>query len=345
MPKSDTCSTCDTLKIRIDSEEDEEKKSQLRLEQELHHRKAKAFQDYMKEQGEQAKAGEISVLAFDLQQSFPTPKLSCGPACYKRKIWTLNEGVHNLGTDTGYMYVWSEDEGNRGSDEVGSILLNHLQSMDTKEDLVVFSDNCKGQNKNWTIMALWFHLVKEKKFRSITHVFVVTGHTHLPCDRDFGLIEKASRRKEHVYSPEEWITIIGSIKIFQVKTMSNSDFKQISLLPIRRSAKTTEGRKVEFSKAQIFRFDEMHPGKMLMKTCLSGCFEEVFIEPMTRTLRLGTDGLPAKYSETLKLKSAKLRDVKSLLPFVPPVHHAFYNNLKEDASLDSDETEDIDERS
>ena len=104
--------------------------------------------------------------------------------------------------------------------------------------------------------------------------------------------------------------------------MSHSDFKQISLLPIRRSAKTTEGRKVEFSKAQIFRFDEMHPGKMLMKTCLSGCFEEVFIEPMTRTLRLGTDGLPAKYSETLKLKSAKLRDVKSLLPFVPFVHHA-----------------------
>ena len=50
-----------------------------------------------------AKAGEISGLAFDLQQSLPTPKLTCGPAFDKRKIWTLNEGVHDLGTDTGYV--------------------------------------------------------------------------------------------------------------------------------------------------------------------------------------------------------------------------------------------------
>ena len=59
-------------------------------------------------------------------------------------------------------------------------------------------------------MALWLQLVKEKKFKSITHNFLISGHTHLPSDRDFALIEKCHRKyAPQIYSPGEWHDIIS----------------------------------------------------------------------------------------------------------------------------------------
>jgi hypothetical protein len=39
----------------------------------------------------------LVVLPMELQQSLPTPKLSCGPAFYKRKVWTYNINIHDCG--------------------------------------------------------------------------------------------------------------------------------------------------------------------------------------------------------------------------------------------------------
>lgn len=53
------------------------------------------------------------------------------------------------------MYLWTEEKAKRGADEIGSILIKNLKNIKTGvEDLVIFPDNCPGQNKNWLIMSL-----------------------------------------------------------------------------------------------------------------------------------------------------------------------------------------------
>ncbi|CAH1098818.1 unnamed protein product [Psylliodes chrysocephalus] len=73
LPKRDTCHTCDCLNILIQTED-------------LHHRRAAAMQNSLREEVESAKTnGDKIVLTFDLQQTLPTPSLTVGPAFNLRK--------------------------------------------------------------------------------------------------------------------------------------------------------------------------------------------------------------------------------------------------------------------
>jgi hypothetical protein len=42
----------------------------------------------------------------------------------------------------------------------------------------------------------------------IHHKFLVSGHSFLPCDRDFRVIEKQKKYHPEVYIPNDWITVI-----------------------------------------------------------------------------------------------------------------------------------------
>lgn len=80
------------------------------------------------------------------------------------------------------MYLWTEDQAKRGADEVASVLMKFFETKLDYDELVIFTDNCPGQNKNWQMMAFWLQLVKEKKFRKITHHFLLSGHSVMPSE-------------------------------------------------------------------------------------------------------------------------------------------------------------------
>lgn len=79
----------------------------------------------------------------------------------------------------------------RGSDEIASVIYKHFKkNPPSTEHLIVYTDNFSGQNKNWVLISLWQQLVNEEIFKSIEYRYLVVGHTHLPSDRDFAVIEK-----------------------------------------------------------------------------------------------------------------------------------------------------------
>lgn len=47
-----------------------------------------------------------------------------------------------------------------------------------------------------------------KSITNIIHQYPEPGHSLLPCDRSFGLIEKEKRRRERVYVPAEWKEVV-----------------------------------------------------------------------------------------------------------------------------------------
>ncbi|CAH2009500.1 unnamed protein product [Acanthoscelides obtectus] len=195
LPKSDTCHTCDFLNNQMEAnKENLEEFNEFKTQLQLHQTRALAMQDSLKKEVSDNAKNSTCIISFDLQQTLPTPSLTVGPAFYLRKAWTYNLGIHDCVTGKGSMFLWAEPTAKRGSEEIASILLKYLQGISsTKEHLVVFTDNCGGQNKNWVIMSLWLQLVREGFFKSIEHRFLIPGHTHLPSDRDFAIIEKHKR--------------------------------------------------------------------------------------------------------------------------------------------------------
>ena len=207
-PKSDTCKTCDSLKVRLEAETSPEVQRQLQSELLLHQRKAERTYHQLQEDSALSQSdSDTLTITFDLQQSLPTPLLTVNVVYYKRQLWTFNLGVHCCRTGVGHMHMWDEKEGSRESQEIGSCVLTFLRENPLQaKHLIAYSDSCGGQNRNINIMCLWQYVVCSDDFSytTIDNKFMISGHSYLPNDRDFGGIEGARRRQSSLYVPEQW---------------------------------------------------------------------------------------------------------------------------------------------
>lgn len=66
------------------------------------------------------------------------------------------------------------------------------------------------------------------KIETIDLKFLVSGHSFLPNDTEFGIIERESRKSQFIYVPDDWFKIIRSAKKkkphFKVTLMSRNEF-------------------------------------------------------------------------------------------------------------------------
>ena len=53
----------------------------------------------------------------------------------------------------------------------------------------------------------WISAVQALALDSIDHIFMVSGHSFLPCDEDSGVDEREKQKKEQVYTFQDWIDI------------------------------------------------------------------------------------------------------------------------------------------
>ena len=139
---------------------------------------------------------DTEILTFDLERVLATPLLTTNVVCYKRQLWTYNLGIHDCKTGRRCMHMWHEGTASRGSHEIGSCILHHLEKMQSQATkLILYSDSCGGQNRNINLVCLWMHIVSSPEYSisQIDHKFMVSGHSYLPNDRDFASIETAKR--------------------------------------------------------------------------------------------------------------------------------------------------------
>ena len=97
------------------------------------------------------------------------------------------------------MNVWLEGDGKRRSREITSCLCATIKEhtvLKSSEELVLWSDSCGGQNGNITMVAFLLRMVFDDKLsvNKITHRIHESGHSFLPNDQDFGLIEQVKRQ-------------------------------------------------------------------------------------------------------------------------------------------------------
>jgi len=92
----------------------------------------------------------------------------------------------------------------------------------------------------------------------VNHKFLESGHTFLPNDQDFGLVEKNKRFNKDIFVPADWIKVIASAKKHKpfVVTELKTD-KIVSLKPLKQRAvnrKTPYGHKMSSAYSKLYGY-------------------------------------------------------------------------------------------
>ncbi|CAG9773480.1 unnamed protein product [Ceutorhynchus assimilis] len=335
-PITDSCRKCDEFNNKLKVTEGEEKRN-LEIEKELHLRKAELARSEIKKDGEKAmiEENETAAIAFDLMKTLPTPVLSTGITYYKRQLWTYCLGIHNLAKNTAIMYVWNESIASRGPQEIGSCLLHYCKNFVKEKKLIMYSDQCGGQNRNIKMALICDFIATSTEFtvNEIDHKFLVSGHSYLPCDQDFGIVEKEKKFHKDIFLPVHWVTVIKSArkkKPFQVIEISGKDFFSTRVLEnsITNRKVSENGSKVEWMKMQWLRYTSENKHRFQFKYSNS---EDVLFNSVNVSKRKAGNQVNAVqllFPNGRPIEKKKKQDLMDLLPYIPPIYHPFYEGLK-----------------
>lgn len=219
-PRSDTCKICDEFYVQLRSAQSEDDRKKIQLECDLHQSKASLGYTELKADIVKSKSNNSStvVLCVDMQQVLFCPTLTHSDIFYQRQLSCYNFAIHNMGTNRATMHLWYECIAGRGSTEIASCLIkfvitNYNKLTEGEErKLIVWSDRCVGQNNNWRILNTYCYLAKCGYFTEINQKFLSSGHSFLPCDRDFAVIEKAKKQQTMFMYP-----LTGNILLLTLK--------------------------------------------------------------------------------------------------------------------------------
>lgn len=321
-PRSDTCSTCDAGKG------DEEHTENYHA----------AFEAMISDRNLAELDSKVAYLTVDLQQTMPLPRLSTSKAFYLRQAWFYNLGIH-IATKEGskaLFCTWTEDQANRGSSEILSALLTTFEfdeQLKGKEHIIIWSDSCSGQNKNFLIVCLYQYLISKGRFKVIDHKFPEVGHTYLDSDRHFGRIEKQIRKYQCIYIPEQYREIISkSSKKNLVIDMANNFRKTddlITKMKLFNRKKDLLGESVRFRDGVKWIHVEEY-GFYCFKESYdpNTPFKKVNIKRyVNQEAGIGNISISRLSQKTGKLSKEKKENLKDQLPFIPEEYRWFYDVL------------------
>jgi hypothetical protein len=351
-PRSDTCGYCDELKLKLElAVKDSEKKIALIRDKELHLRKAEAFYVKLKDCSAKAKTDRtVETISFDFQQNLPLPHLPVSEIFYARQLWVYNFCIHTASSDDAHMYMWCEGDAKRGCNEVLSCLHDYIVNKLREEvkTLFIFSDACAGQNRNKTMMQYLYTLVRNKNIKAIEHTYPTRGHSFLPCDRDFALIEKLKRSRDTVYTFNEWAEIVESAR-------PNHPFVVVKVLPdlikdyqshlsrfFKQSVTNILKERLMLSKVKCLSYNDNHSTEVLaFETAQSLIPQRFIIEKPNARVSLPVAQM---YRGIVPIKAAKQRDIKRIVDkYVPQPYRAFYYaRLNADEEPPADGSDEVD---
>lgn len=190
-----------------------------------------------------------------------------------------------------------------------------------------------------SLSLLRFLQSNETEIDTIDQKFLISGHSFLPNDSDFGSVELAAKGKS-IYVPQQWYEIMASCrrkKKFIISQMSSDEILSTEPLEkcITRRKVNEQKVPVNWLKIQWLRVEKSCPFQIKYKETLQEImtFETLDLTPSNRRRGRQILSLNAVPKETLypskrPVSTLKKRDMLDLIKFIPPVHHDFFLSLK-----------------
>lgn len=341
LPRTDTCTMCDMLRQKIEANEDEAEGKKLATQKELHLRKAEAFYSLKRKWKQEARTNKATVISFDFMQNLPLPHIRTNTVFYARQLWYFVFGVHDLSDDSASMYVYNEGIGKKGQNDVTSHLFHYLRHRDlaTTETLVIFSDSCAGQNKNYTMVRFLYFVVHVLKlFKSVTHIFPIRGHSFLPNDQDFAIISK-KKEKVTVETPQEWDNIIATSRSKPTPfTLVNVD--QSNLYDVKKTVEPyflkTPKPPLKLKTLRMYKVSKENPGVVLVRDSYCGPWSRSLIRNKTKIPN--EFALTPSYTGPIAINPLKVKSLLDLCPTLSKIENrAFYESFNQNRKEQPDQ--------
>lgn len=329
-PRTDTCMQCDKLKMKAK----EKMTSDFKVikESEMHLRKAEAARKLMLKNMRDAQEPDSDTLvaSMDLEKVLFVPTLTHSQMYYSRQLSVYNLCIHVGDSGKSYMCVWHEGIAGRGANEVCSCFLKVTTSgLTTKKNIQLWCDNCAGQNKNQMLIFAMMYLVATKKYESVECRFLVSGHSFMPCDQDFAIIEK---RKKVVKAmvPEDIKKMIEKARLhspFTVVDIGDGDIFDLSSL----SHKLLNTTKLKISTVTGLKvtFQSFLNGSILTKRCYGEMEKWMEVKIVKRGINFLRDipkNLPVVPTGR-KIDPKKAQDLLNMLEYMDEEHRDFFRKL------------------
>ena len=347
-PKKDGCDQC----LAFENANAEQKQILLQAYNEHHEEKQLSRKE--KKADRENITESRKVVTYDLQAVLQCPKGDSSAFYYKSKLNSYNFTVAELtkkeknklqGYENVHCFYWSETDGKRGANEIGSNILKYLEiaCKYSKEELEItfFSDNCCGQNKNRYIATLYLYALNRFNIKSITHKFLIKGHTQNEGDNVHKLIEteiKKNLKSGPIYSPHQYVALIKNAKKnglpFTVHELDYSNFYDLKQLQEQWGTNfnvDTAGKTICWNGIKVMKFDKEKPFSFFFKSSYKQTdFIEVNVRKHKKKLLKPNDiKIHKLYSKRLDLAENKKKDLKDLLAknLIPQFYSDFYDRI------------------
>lgn len=302
------------------------------------------------------------VVIYDLQAVLQCPRGETSAFYYKSKLNSYNLTLveldkiddnpkkHQAYKDV-HCFYWNETEGKRGAIEIGTCILKYFDMLfsnndnlsETGLDITFYSDNCCGQNKNKFITSLYLYAVNRYNIKSLTHKFLIKGHSQNEGDNVHSLIEKEIKKNLKsgpIYTPHQYVTIIKNARKskppFNVHELSHDSFFDIKKLQEDIGCNFKEdvqGNVLCWNKTKCLKFVKDKPYSFFYKTSYSQTPDE-YIEVIVRSQKRRMKAIerltlgPA-YPKRIELNENKKKDLKELISknLIPRFYADFFDSI------------------
>ena len=339
-PKKDQCSLCNSYYEATGEDPLLAKKWEEHKQREKESMEEKAND---KQRVSKDNTTSFAAVSFDLEAVLVTPHAGDAQIYYKRKLAVYNLTLYETASHQGYCYVWDETEGGRGSNEIGSALIDYLKNLpSTITHVATFSDTCSGQNRNvYVAAAMLFATQTIPNLQVVDMKFMESGHSYLEADSMHATIEKAFRHKK-VYTTHEWELLIGCARKqappFVVRRRFHTDVNNLKTLAttfVKNRSKNTDGELVRWLNIKWMRFAKNRPYVIQYKYSIAS---DTFLELDTSTARgrrtsISRLSLVPAYNNRIPITTAKKNDLLSLITsgVIPKENASFYHDLPSSA--------------
>ena len=332
-PKKDQCSDCTSYDLMLPEE-----KILKQDEIECHKARNKEAQEAKANDKLRASENEnFRSITFDLQFVLQVPSSEASLMYYKRKLCLYNLTIYEQAKpNNAYCNMWSEVDGNRGSDEIGTCLLKYLTNLpENIEEVSMFSDTCSGQYRNQNVATILLHAVKSiEHLRVIEQKVLEKGHSYMECDSMHAAIENVKKNRP-VFSIDGWQQIFEMARrhnTYKVNKLHYDDFldcKFLSEMMIKNRTKDEDGSLVNWLKIKVLRYKKARSGIIQYKYHYGDQFKSINVVRRGRSVGI-TDPIPRPcYSLQLPISIKKKEDLIALCRsgVIPNEHQSFFYNL------------------
>lgn len=188
---------------------------------------------------------------------------------------------------------------------------------------------------------MYLYAVEKFQLKSITHKFLIRGHTQNEGDAVHSTIEKSLKKAKKsgpIYAPDQYVSIIRSAKKkgnpFIVKEMSFSDFMDLKLLSDEMAfnySKNVNGDQIKMSEIKMLRFEKGNDSYFYKISYDDSSWQRVQIRTVSRRSSGARDlkniFLKPAYNSKLPISANKKADIQSLINsnIIPRFYEPFYS--------------------